>query len=289
MRISGKTQLIGLFADPVKHSLSPAMHNTAFEQLGLDYRYLAFEVQDEDLSNALIGAKALNMRGFNVSMPHKQAIIPYLDDLSPAARLIGAVNTVVNENGRLIGHITDGSGAMRALTENGVRIENQTITLAGTGGAGFAIAIQAALDGAKQINIFNRKSGNFAKAQDLAEKINKKTNANAQAFDLEDQTLLTEKLQESSIFINATSVGMAPNTEECIIKDPKILHEKLVVMDIVYNPRQTKLLRIAKENDAKLAIDGLGMLLYQGSEAFKLWTGQEMPIKSVKDVLFKEE
>lgn len=276
--ITGQTQLIGIFATPIRHSLSPKMHNTSFKKLGLDYVYLAFEVGQDGLEDAVKGAKALGMRGFNVSMPNKQAIIPYLDELSSTARLIGAVNTVVNENGRLIGHITDGSGAMRSLTQEGVGIKDKVITIVGAGGAGYAIAIQAALDGVKHIYLFNRTLKKAAKLACIIEKIGVKVDY----FSLEDEENYANSIGKSDIFINATNIGMKPNEEESVINNPKYIHPNLVVFDAVYNPRQTKLLKFAQENVALKTIDGVGMLLYQGADAFKLWTGREMPIEDVK-------
>src|SRR3712207_1690187 len=162
-RLSGHTRLTALLAAPARHSLSPKMHNAAYAKLGLDYAYLAFEVDNSGLAAAVQGMRALGICGANVSMPNKQAIVPLLDELSPAAALAGAVNTVVNTDGKghLVGHITDGTGAIRALAEEGVAIKDQIITIAGAGGAGTAIAVQLGLDGAKEIRLFNRKTATF--------------------------------------------------------------------------------------------------------------------------------
>lgn len=290
-RLSGHTLLISLMATPIRHSLSPTMHNEAFAKLGLDYAYLAFEVDNETLEDAVKGIRALGIRGSNVSMPNKQAIIPYLDELSPAAELVGAVNTVVNQDGKgyLVGHVTDGTGAMRALKEEGVEVKNQIITLSGTGGAGTAIAIQAALDGVKELRIFNIKDENYANGEKTVTKINEHTNCKATLTDLSDQTAFKNSIAESSIYVDATGVGMKPLEDQQLITDPEIIRPDLTVFDVVYSPAESQLLKFAREQGAKKAINGLGMMLYQGAEAFKLFTGEEMPVEYIKSLLFDKE
>lgn len=290
-RLSGHTLLIALIATPIRHSLSPKMHNEAFAKLGLDYAYLAFEVGNEQLADAVKGIRALGIRGSNVSMPNKQTIIPYLDELSPAAEMVGAVNTVVNKDdkGHLVGHITDGIGAVRALEAEGVQVKKEVITIAGAGGAGMAIAVQVALEGAKEIRIFNQKDAFFDKAKQTIAKINRETQCLATIQDLEDQTAFKQSIAESSIYIDATGVGMKPLENQSLITDPAVIREDLVVFDVVYSPAQTKLLAFAKENGAKKAINGLGMMLYQGAEAFKLFTGEEMPVDAIKELLFEDQ
>ncbi|WP_265458062.1 shikimate dehydrogenase [Enterococcus sp. HY326] len=290
-RLSGHTLLISLIATPIRHSLSPKMHNEAFAKLGLDYAYLAFEVGNQELADAVKGIRALGIRGSNVSMPNKQAILPLLDELSPAAQLVGAVNTVVNQDGKghLVGHITDGTGAMRALKEEGVSVKDQIITMTGGGGAGTAIAIQAALDGVKELRIFNIKDPSYANAQETVDKINQHTDCLATLTDLADQEAFKKSIAESSIYIDGTGVGMKPLENLSLINDPEMIRPDLVVFDVVYSPRETKLLKFAKEHGAKKAINGLGMMLYQGAEAFKLFTGEEMPVDYIKAVLFDEE
>ncbi|MBP1046726.1 shikimate dehydrogenase [Enterococcus sp. BWM-S5] len=289
-RLSGHTLLIGLIATPIRHSLSPTMHNEAFAKLGMDYAYLAFEVGNEELEDAVKGIRALGIRGSNVSMPNKQAIIPYLDELSPAAELAGAVNTVVNKDGKghLVGHITDGTGAMRSLREEGVEVKGKIITMTGAGGAGTAIAIQAALDGVKELRIFNIEDAAFETAKETVKKINEKTDCKATVTSLKDQKAFKKSIAESSIYIDATSVGMKPLESESLINDPAMIHDDLVVFDVVYMPKETKLLKFAKENGAKKTINGLGMMLYQGAEAFNLFTGEEMPVDYIRELLFKD-
>lgn len=289
-RLTGHTLLISLIATPIRHSMSPTMHNEAFAKLGLDYAYLAFEVDNSTLKPAVDGIRALGIRGSNVSMPNKQAIIPYLDEISPEAKLIGAVNTVTNKDGKghLVGYNTDGIGAIKALKDEGVTVKDQSITLTGAGGAATAIAIQAAFDGAKELYIFNINDDVFENAKETAKKINDNTNCRATVTDLADQAAFKSAIQKSSIYIDATSVGMKPLQEQSLINDPEMIRSDLVVFDVVYAPRETKLLRFAKEHGAKKVINGLGMMLYQGAAAFQLFTDEEMPVTYIKELLFDE-
>lgn len=287
-RITGHTLLVSLIATPIRHSMSPTMHNLAFEKLGLDYAYMTFEVGNEELPNAVSGIRALGIRGSNVSMPNKQVILSLLDELSAAAKLCGAVNTVVNKDGKghLVGHITDGTGCMKALEEEGVSVKGKTLTITGAGGAGTAITIQAALDGAKEIFILNKKDHFYDNGCETVQKINEHTSCIASIYDLDDQEKFEECIAKSDIYIDATGVGMKPLEDHSLINDPKMIREDLVVMDIVYMPSETKLLKFAKEHGAKKAINGLGMMLYQGAEAFKLITGEDMPVDYVKECMF---
>lgn len=285
--ITGHTRLTGLLGNPVSHSISPAMHNTAFSLLGLDYAYLAFRVDEATLKDAVTGLRALGVRGFNLTMPNKNKILEYLDHLSPAAKLIGAVNTVVNDNGILTGHNTDGTGFMRSVSDAGHHITGKTVTLMGAGGAATAICAQAALDGVKKIHIFLRPTSRFfARTQHLAENIGRTTTCEVLLHDTNDLSALKEALEESVLLINATSVGMAPGTEASIIPNPKLLPPGLIVSDIIYNPKETLLLRQARERGLR-TFNGLYMLLYQGAEAFRLWTGQEMPTELIKKQYFR--
>ncbi|HEL0573899.1 shikimate dehydrogenase [Streptococcus equi subsp. zooepidemicus] len=290
-RLSGQTRLTALLAAPARHSLSPKMHNAAYAKLGLDYAYLAFEVGNAELAAAVQGMRALGICGANVSMPNKQAIVPLLDELSPAAALAGAVNTVVNKDGRghLVGHITDGTGAIRALAEEGVAIKDQIITIAGAGGAGTAIAVQLGLDGAKEIRLFNRKTTTFKQAMQVLKGINAKTSALASLQDLADDRAFRRSIAESSIYIDATGIGMKPLEEHSLITDPALIRPDLVVFDLVYHPAETKLLAFAREHGAKKVMNGLGMLLYQGAEAFKLMTGEDMPVAYIRELLCRNK
>nr|WP_249435714.1 shikimate dehydrogenase [Paenibacillus sp. Marseille-Q4541] len=284
-RISGKTKLIGLLGTPISHSLSPKMHNEAFAKLGLDYVYLAFEVGNEQLPGVIQGFRSLNVRGCNVTMPNKTVVLQYLDKLSPAAELAGAVNTVVNDNGVLTGHITDGVGYMRALKEDGIDIIGKKMTIAGAGGAATAISIQAALDGVKEISIFNRKDEFYDRAKQTIKNIMEKTDCKVQLFDLEQTDKLYKEVEDSAIFTNATGVGMKPLVGQSLITDPAVLRSDLIVSDVVYIPQKTRLLEMAEEQGCR-TINGLGMMLWQGAEAFKIWTGEDMPVDYIKGLLF---
>lgn len=283
-RITGHTELIGLMAYPIRHSSSPAMHNEAFAQLGLDYAYLAFEVTDETLEDAVKGIRALQLKGSNVSMPNKTVVGQYLDELSPAAKLCGAVNTIVNENGKLTGHITDGIGYMASLKDNGIDVIGKKMTIAGAGGAATAIEIQAALDGVKEMSIFNIKDKFWENAEKTIEKIRSNTDCAVNLYDLNDKDKLKEEIADSYLFAQATGVGMKPLEGQSVIPDSSFLRPDLIVTDTVYAPRQTKLLEQAKEAGCK-CMNGMGMMLFQGDAAFHLWTGKHMPIEHMKEVL----
>ena len=285
--ITGKTVLTGLLGSPVSHRISLMMHNEAFKQLNLDYVYLAFDVGIEGMVAAVNGLRTLNVRGFNVTMPGKNIMPSLCDKLTPAAEICGAVNTVVNDSGILTGYTTDGTGYLRAAHDAGHNIIGKKMTMLGAGGAATAIFVQAALDGVSEISIFNNRSKNFERAQTIINKLREHTSCKVNLFDYEDEAILRREIGDSSILINGTSVGMAPNTDCSIITDATMFHKDLVVSDIIYNPRETKLMKLAKEAGCQ-NFNGLYMLLYQGAEAFKLWTGQDMPIDIIKAKYFSE-
>lgn len=285
-RISGHTGLLALIGSPVGHSGSPAMYNYSFERLGLDYAYVAFDIKIEEVKDAIAAMKTFKMRGCNVTMPCKTEVVKYMDELSPAAQIIGAVNTIVNDNGRLTGHITDGEGFVRNLLDNGIDIKGKKITVAGGGGAATAIQVQCALDGAREISIFNIKDEFFERTLQTAEKIKKAVpECVVNVYDIADTDKMTEEIKSSDIFANATIVGMKPMDNESVVKDLSSFHSKLVVVDAVYNPEETKLLREAKEAGC-ICVGGKGMLLWQGVAAFKLYTGLDMPVEEVKAKFF---
>jgi shikimate dehydrogenase len=264
------------------------MHNEAFRQLGLDYVYLCFDVTEETLPTAVSGLKACGIRGFNLTMPNKNRIVELLDELSPAASLIGAVNTVVNNNGRLIGHNTDGIGYMQAVRDAGHHILGKTITVMGAGGAATAICAQAALDGVEKIHIFARSTSRFwSRTQKLVDTINSTLPCRAELHENGDAAALTAAVAESALLLNATSVGMAPNTDASIITDTSLFRPDLIVSDVIYNPQETLLLRQAREAGCAV-FNGMYMLLYQGAEAFRLWTGQDMPVDLIKAKYFSK-
>ncbi len=283
-RITGHTELIGLMAYPIRHSSSPAMHNEAFAYLGLDYAYLAFEVDNSTLEDAVKGIRALKLVGSNVSMPNKTVVGQYLDKLSPAAELCGAVNTIVNENGVLTGHITDGIGYMQSLKDYDIDVIGKKMTIAGAGGAATAIEIQAALDGVKEISIFNIKDKFWENAEKTVEKINSKTNCKATLYDLDDKETLRREIEDSYLLANATGMGMKPLEGQTFLPDTSFLRPDLIVTDTVYAPAKTRFLEMAEEVGCK-RMNGFGMMLFQGAAAFKMWTGHDMPIEHMKEVL----
>ncbi len=286
-RISGTTALYSLIGTPVGHSGSPAMYNYSFQKLGIDSAYLAFDISLEKVPDAIAAIKTLNIKGSNVTMPCKSEVVKYMDELSPAARIVGAVNTIVNNNGKLTGHITDGVGFVRSLKEHGVEVKEKNITIMGAGGAATAIQVQCALDGAKEISIFNIKDDFYKRAEETIEKLKKEVpQCVVELYDLNDRQKLRDKIASSDILINATRVGMHPHEDESPIKDNNVFRKGLVVSDTVYNPKKTKLLKDAEAYGCKI-VDGTGMLLWQGAEAFKLYTGLEMPAKEVEELYFK--
>ncbi len=283
-RITGHTELIGLMAYPIRHSSSPAMQNEAFAKLGFDYAYLAFEVGADEIEDAVKAIRTLKMRGSNISMPNKTLVGQYLDELSPAARLCGAVNTIVNDNGHLTGHITDGIGFMESLKDNNIDPIGKKVTICGCGGAGTAIEIQAALDGVSEISIFNRKDEFWDRGLDNVEKINKNTGCKAALYDLYDTDLLRREMDSSYLFVNATCTGMKPLEDVSVVPDISYFRPELIVADVPYSPLETKMRKMAKEAGCK-TMNGLGMMLFQGSAAFELWTGRPMPIEYMKEIL----
>ena len=233
-RITGHTELLGLIATPIRHSKSPVMHNAACRALGLDYAYLAFDIQPDQLEDAVKGFKALNVRGWNVSMPYKTSIGQYLDHITPIAKMCGAINTVINDNGVLTGTITDGTGYMNALKDQGIDIIGKKMTIVGAGGAATAIVMQAALDGVKEISIFNIKDASWDRALENVEKINSQTECKAQLFDLNDHETLRKEINESAIFTNATNVGMGKLEGQMVLPDTSYLRKDLIVSDVIY-------------------------------------------------------
>lgn len=289
-RISGHTRLYALIGSPVGHSGSPAMYNYSFEKLGIDAAYLAFDVPLEKTEDAVRALQTLHAGGFNVTMPNKTAVAKIVDRLSPAAELVGACNTVVMEDdGSMTGHITDGIGFIRNLREHGIDIEGKKMVLLGTGGAATAIAVQAALDGADEIVIFNRKDEFYANGEKTVEKIQKAVPQIKKVCikDLENVKELEESIAGCDILVNATRAGMSP-LENVLPVPEECLHSDLCVADVVYNPRETLLIKKAKERGCKAAVGGIGMLLWQGAAAFELYTGQEMPAQEVLDKFFND-
>lgn len=271
--LSGTTRVVGVIGDPVAHSLSPGMHNAAYAAQGLDQVYVAFHVLPERLEQAVQGIRALGLAGVNVTIPHKQNIIPFLDELATSARLIGAVNTVVNRNGILIGHNTDGAGFLESLrTEAGFTPEKCRVLILGAGGAARAIGVQLALSGAARVDIANRTVERAAK---LAGFLSAELNVASAAYGLASLTpALTEPYD---LLVQTTSWGMAPHDDVPPLLDPEALHPHALIADIVYTPQETSLLRAARERGCR-TLEGLGMLVHQAALAHELWTGQKAPV-----------
>ena len=290
LQISGHTQLYCLLGSPVGHSGSPAMYNYNFARTGVDAVHLAFDIPQNKLEEGIAAIKAFHIKGFNVTMPNKAAVIKYLDEITPATKLIGACNTVtVAEDGRLIGYNTDGIGFSNNMRANGIELQGKKIVILGAGGAASSICVQAALDGASQITVFNRQDEFYANGVKIVNKLMDSVPACRTAIhDLADRTLLSQQIKDCDILINATKVGMNPMDGVSLV-DPSLLRPDLVVADTVYNPLETRLMQDAKAAGCKAVIGGIGMLLWQGVAAFKLFTNQEMPREEVQEKFFSRK
>ena len=275
MKIDGYTRLAAVVANPIKHSISPFIHNSAFEATEINGVYLAWEVEVGDLAETLANIRRYQMFGINLSMPYKEEVIPYLDELSDEVRLIGAVNTVVNQNGNLIGYNTDGKGFFKSLPS--FTILGKKMTLLGAGGAAKAVLAQAILDGASQVSVFVR-STSMGKTKAYLETLQSETGFRVDLYALEEHSVLQERIAASDLLVNATSVGMDGKSSP--VPENLLLPENLLVADIIYQPFETPFLQWAK-SQGNVAVNGLGMLLYQAAEAFKLWTGKDMPTDEI--------
>ena len=279
MKIDGYTRLAAVVANPIKHSISPFIHNSAFEATNTNGVYLAWEVDAAELAETVANIRRYQMYGINLSMPYKEQVIPYLDQLSEEACLIGAVNTVVNREGTLIGYNTDGKGFFKSLPS--FKISKKRLVLLGAGGAAKAILAQAILDGVSQTSVFVRSSS-IEKTRPYLEKIQNATGFRVDLFALEDVQDLQDSITQADLLVNATSVGMDGSSQP--IPTSIVLPEKLMVADVIYQPFETPFLKWAR-NQGNQSINGLGMLLYQAAEAFELWTGKEMPTDQIWELL----
>lgn len=276
--ITGHTRLVGLLGYPIKHSRSPRLQNLSFARNGIDLVYLTFDVHENNLEDAIKAMRTLNVAGFNVTMPNKQRVIPLLDELSEEARIIGAVNTVSHVDGVLKGYNTDGMGFIKNLEDNGVDCRGKRVVQCGAGGAGSACAVQMALSGAKELVILDVS---LSSAQLLANNINKNIKGcKACAFTMEQEILLSE-LAGSDIYVDSTPLGMHPLEEQAVFTSPEQIPQELTVVDVSYSPVMTKLLKMAETRGCKY-VTGIGMNYNQGAIAFKIWTGQDMPLDYVR-------
>jgi len=275
--LSGKTRVLGVIGHPVEHTSSPAMHNAAIAALGLDYVYAAFPVRPEDLGRAIAGMRALNIRGLNVTVPHKVAVMALVDEVSPEARAIGAVNTLDHSEGRLIGHNTDAFGVMQSLRlDGGLETLPPRVALLGAGGAARAILYgllqRPEVEHIALLNRTPEKAAALAAALDPG-------GQRVQPGALDGSA--AGPLHEAGLLINSTAIGMHPHPDASPLPDPTCLHAGMVVLDIVYNPLETLLLRQARQAGAH-PVDGLGMLARQGARAFEIWTGVEPPVEVMR-------
>jgi shikimate dehydrogenase len=276
MHIDGKTKIYGLIGYPVKHTLSPAMHNAAFKSLRINAAYMAFEVKPRELKAAISCARSIGICGLNVTIPHKENVLCHLDGVDKEASLIGAVNTIVVKGGRLKGFNTDGRGFVASLKKAfGISPKGRSFFIIGAGGASRAISFSLALGGARRIVLVDEMKN---KAIRLASSLAKNTSCEAIALK-RDKKVMKEMILNSDVLVNATPCGMEPSDPQVI--DPSSLHKGLFVCDIIYNPRVTRLLREARKMGAK-TLNGAGMLLNQGAISFELWTGRKAPLGVMK-------
>lgn len=278
--ISGKTRLCGVIGDPIEHTVSPIMYNAAFKKLGLDYMYVPFRVMKEDLGKAIEGMRALNLKGLNVTIPHKVTVIQFLDELDPLAEKISAVNTIVNNGGTLIGYNSDATGFLQALLERGIESKGKNVVILGAGGASRAISFVLAERGANLV-ILNRT---LDKAKDCAGRILQIFQREVKALQLGRDNLI-KALEKADILVNTTSVGMSPNNDETLVTS-NLIKPSLIVFDIVYNPIKTRLQMEAERAGAQ-TISGIEMLLWQGALAFEKWTGLKAPVELMRKEVFK--
>lgn len=286
--ISGHTHIISLLGSPIRHSMSPATHNLSFEKLGVDSVYVVFDVTESDLPQIVQAMKHMDgWDGSNVTMPCKQAIIPLLDGLSESAELMGAVNVLKKEDGKIIGHNSDGIGFMNNLRKHGVNTSGETMTLIGPGGAGSAIVVQAALDGAKKVHVFAREGGpSYTRSTTLLPRVAEKTGCELILHAFEDKEAMKQAIAESDVLVNATPVGMGAESLESPVPAEFITPE-VVVADAVYHPRMTKLLSDAEAKGCTI-VGGIGMMIEQAATGEEIWYGVEMPTQEILDELFAE-
>lgn len=290
--ITGYTELVGLMAYPIRHTQSPITHNLAYDINGDDVVQLAFEVDNDNLEQAVESIRALRMLGSNISMPNKTVVHRYLDELDEGARLCGAVNTVVNlrgkdgkVTGRLKGYNTDGMGYWQSLRAEGIDFKGMKMVLTGTGGAAAAIAVRGALEGLGQLDIFNIRDKFYARGEAIVDTVNKNSSCIAAMHDLAEYDMLKKKMHEADLFCDATGVGMHPLENMSNIPDSSFFHRELIVTDTVYSPRETVMMKQAKSAGCTRIYNGLNMMLYQALIAVELYTGKSAPVEYMKEKL----
>ncbi|MDR2873734.1 MAG: shikimate dehydrogenase [Methanobrevibacter sp.] len=291
--VSGNTSVLGLIGDPVGHSLSTFMHNTVFKQLNLDYVYVPFNVKKENLSDAILGAKGLNIAGLNVTIPHKINVINYIDEIDSVAEMIGAVNTIKFNNGKAIGYNTDGVGAIKGLQEIS-SLKDKKVIILGAGGSSRAVGFQLAISGINELLITNR---NIEKAKILTDDFKAKLRNtqqevfpdfnNEMIFNHSNFSILKNEIKDADILINATPLGLYPNVNPDPIIKSDILHSDLIVYDLIYNPLETITLKEAKKAKTK-TISGIKMLVHQGATSLKIWTGVDAPIDTMEKTVINK-
>lgn len=281
MKRNYRSELVGAFGCPIDENPTGVMEEAAFAAAGLDYRYLTIKVEKEDIETAMKAVRAFHMKGVNLTIPHKVNAIQYVDELSPEAQIIGAINIVVNKDGILWGDNTDGKGFLKSLTDRGISVEGKNITILGAGGAARAISVVCAMHGAKGINVIN---GSVERGSGLVLLLKQKTDTDARLIPWEGRTDIPEA---TDVLINATSIGLFPNVDQ----KPDIHYEgirpDMVVCDVIFNDPNSLFLREA-ENRGAVTINGLGMLVNQGALNFELWTGHEAPVEVMENVLRRE-
>lgn len=278
MQIDGSTRLVGVFGSPIAHTASPAMHNAAFAALGMNWVYVAFRVEPQNLRSALQGARDMGLVGLNLTVPHKILALDCVDAVDAEAGKLGAVNTIAIENGKLRGYNTDGYGIAKAIKEEfNFSFKGKRVLVLGAGGAGRAIAVKAALEGAGKLFVANRTP---AKIEPIAREV-QATKTEFRALDLNTEAI-ARIIADVDLLINATSVGLQES--DSLHLDSKLFSSRLFVYDTIYRPAQTELLRAASEAGAKVA-NGLSMLLHQGAKSFEIWTGRKAPLAVMRRAL----
>lgn len=283
--INHNTKIIGVIGHPIKHSLSPMMHNYAFNKLDLDFVYLPFDIAAANLKDALKGMVALGVKGFNVTIPHKERIVDFLDELSDSAKIVNAVNTVVNENGKLHGFNTDVDGILKTLEDYKDEINGNMVTVIGAGGAARSVIYTLINNfNVEKINIVNRT---VEKAESLKDYFTSKMLfEKIKTYELAPPDIINV-FADSKLIVNASSIGMSPEEDDSPTSIVESFNSNQIVFDLVYNPRKTKFLALAESQGATI-LNGLKMFVEQGAKAFELWTNEKMPTEKISEILNKE-